>query len=113
MEDEKLIILWTSGDREVALNMVFMYALNSKLNGWWDRVTILIWGPSARLAVEDEEISVRLTRMAKEGIMLEACKACSDVMDVSEDLKKLGVVVKYSGEEMTEYLKGDCKVLSI
>lgn len=33
--EDELIILWTSGDKEVALNMVFMYALNSKLNKWW------------------------------------------------------------------------------
>lgn len=32
---DKLVILWTSGDREVALKMVFMYGLNAKVKGWW------------------------------------------------------------------------------
>ena len=30
----ELVVLWTSGDRDVALKMVFMYTLNSKLKGW-------------------------------------------------------------------------------
>ena len=28
---DKLVVVWTSGDREVALKMVFMYTINSKL----------------------------------------------------------------------------------
>lgn len=31
---EKLVIIWSSADREVALNMVFMYTANSKKFGW-------------------------------------------------------------------------------
>lgn len=30
MKDDTVVILWTSGDIEVAENMVFMYTLNSK-----------------------------------------------------------------------------------
>lgn len=41
----ELVVLWTSGDREVALKMVFMYTLNSKLKGWWKDVTLIVWGP--------------------------------------------------------------------
>ena len=29
--EDSLVVLWTSGDKEVALNMVFMYTLNFKL----------------------------------------------------------------------------------
>ncbi|MBL7110930.1 MAG: hypothetical protein ISS19_03195 [Bacteroidales bacterium] len=28
--NEKLVVLWTSGDREVALKMAFMYTFNAK-----------------------------------------------------------------------------------
>ena len=35
-EPSKLSVLCTSGDRDVALKMVFMYANNAKINGWWD-----------------------------------------------------------------------------
>ena len=29
-DSEKLVIIWTSGDREVALKMAFMYTYNAK-----------------------------------------------------------------------------------
>ena len=44
-EKEKLVIVWTSDDRDLALKMVFMYTLNSRLNSWWDDITFIIWGP--------------------------------------------------------------------
>ena len=53
---EKLVVFWTSGDKEVALKMAFMYTFNSKKKGWWDDVTLLIWGPSANLTAKDSEI---------------------------------------------------------
>lgn len=31
-KQDKLAVLWTSADREVALKMVFMYTYNSKVN---------------------------------------------------------------------------------
>jgi hypothetical protein len=39
---DKLVVLWTSGDRDVAMNMVFMYTLNAKLAGWWPDVTFIV-----------------------------------------------------------------------
>jgi hypothetical protein len=35
---DKLVVLWTSDDKEVAFKMVFMYTLNAKLRGWWNDV---------------------------------------------------------------------------
>ena len=31
---EELVVVWTSGDREVALKMAFMYTFNSKRFKW-------------------------------------------------------------------------------
>ena len=53
---DKLVVIWSSGDREVAEKMVFMYTLNSKLRQWWKEVTFIIWGPSAKLISEDIEL---------------------------------------------------------
>jgi hypothetical protein len=36
--------------------MASMYTFNSKKKGWWDDVTLLIWGPSANLTAKDSEI---------------------------------------------------------
>ena len=43
VKPEKLFVLWSSGDREVAKKMVFMYTLNAKLNGWWNDISLIVW----------------------------------------------------------------------
>ena len=111
-EDNGLVVVWTSGDREVALKMVFMYTLNSKLKDWWKDVCLIIWGPSAKLLSEDTELQGYIKKMKEAGIVLEACKACSDSYGVSEKLEKLGVNVKYMGESFTAYIKKNRKVIT-
>ena len=85
--------------------MAFMYTLNAKLRGWWKHVTLIVWGPSAKLLTEDSELQDRIREMRAAGVALLACKACSDGFGVSEGLEKLGVEVKYMGEPFTQILK--------
>jgi hypothetical protein len=110
---DKLVILWTSQDKEVAQKMVFMYAKNSKLKDWWGRVRLIIWGPSAKLLATDVELQEELEELKRAGVELQACKACADQYGVSERLSDLGVDVIYMGLQLTNYLKGDWAVLSI
>ena len=105
---EELVVLWTSGDKEVALKMAFMYALNSKRFKWgWKDVSLIVWGPSSKLLAEDKELQEHLSRMKEAGVKLLACKKCSDLYKVSNDLKRLGVEVKYMGKPLTEFLRND------
>ncbi len=110
--DEKLVVVWTSGDREVALKMAFMYTSNSKRNGWWEDITLVVWGPSAKLLSEDKELQDYVKNMISMGITVKACKSCSDAYGVSSKLSDLGITVKYMGE-LTDYLKEGRKVLTI
>jgi hypothetical protein len=105
MSSDVLVVVWSSGDKEVAMNMVFMYTLNSKKKNWWKEIRFVIWGPSSRLVVEDRELQEELCKMKEEGVILEACKACADRYGVSEYLEELGVEVKYMGVPLTEYIK--------
>jgi hypothetical protein len=111
--NDKLVVLWTSGDRDVANKMVIMYTLNSKLRGWWKDVTLVVWGPSAKLLSEDKELKEKTQLMKEAGVELLACKACADQYGVSEVLSQLGITVIYMGEPLTEYLKAGVKVLTI
>jgi hypothetical protein len=106
-EPTKLLVVWTSGDRDVALKMVYMYTFNAKKNGWWDEVRFLVWGPSSKLLSEDAELQDYIKKRKEEGIELLACKACSDSYGVSEKLESLGIDVKYMGVPLTEMLKSD------
>ena len=101
----KLMVIWTSADREVALNMVYMYTYNAKRNSWWDEVRLIVWGPSSKLLSEDKELQDYIARMKEEGVILEACKACADSYGVSDKLAAMGVDVKYMGVPLTDMLK--------
>jgi len=110
---DKLNILWTTDNKETVLHMLVMYAINSKANGWWDEVNIIIWGASAQLVGTDSEIQSEVVEMTNHGINFEACKACSDHYGVSDKLKSLGVDVKYMGEPLTRYLKSGDKMITL
>ena len=109
---DSLAVLWTNGDREIALNMVFMYALNAQKRGWWDEVKLIIWGPSQELASRDEEIQAGLKEMDEAGVELEACIVCAERYGVVSDLEELGVDVYGLGEPLTDYLKGEGEVIT-
>ena len=113
MENEKLIVLWVTRDKEAALNMAFLYAKNSKLRGWWNEVDLIIWGPSVILAVGDEDIKAELKVMIEAGVRLRACQNCAERYGAADALRELGVDVTFMGAPLTEELKSGSKVISI
>ncbi len=108
----KLAVVWTSADKEVAIKMVYMYTFNAKRQGWFDTVQFIIWGPSSKLLSEDTELQDYLAKMKDAGVVITACKACSDMYGVSDKLTELGVDVKYMGKPLSDILKSDWKVLT-
>ena len=109
---QNLAVIWTSGDRDVALKMVFMYTNYSSKMNWWDKINLVVWGPSAKLLSEDKELQDYVAKMQKSGVTIFACKACSDSYGVSTKLESLGIDVKYMGKPLTEYLQKDYKVIT-
>ncbi|MGM0431302.1 MAG: DsrE family protein [Spirochaetota bacterium] len=109
---EKLVVLWTSGDREVAQHMVFMYTLNAKKRQWFDEVTLIVWGPSDKLLAEDAELQAGIRNMLDAGVRIECCLRCAENYGVVETLENLGIEVKLMGEPLSEYLKKGYRVLS-
>ena len=107
------LILWTSGDREVALKMVFMYAYNAKKRGWMDTVRLLVWGPSSKLLSEDAELQEQLAGLKEVGVELYACKACADLYGVADKLTSLDVEVMYTGKMLAELQQQGWHVLTI
>ncbi|MCD6089961.1 MAG: DsrE family protein [Bacteroidales bacterium] len=108
----RLILLWTTGERETALKMIIPYAKNSLLQGWWEEVTLIVWGASTKLVAEDIELQRQIAELSEHGIRLESCKWCADQFNVSEKMIELGFDNKYMGEVLTEYLQRDEKVLT-
>jgi len=110
---EKLYILWTNADEEVFDKMVLMYARNSKRRGWWNDIELIIWGPTAKLATESESVARGIQELLDVGVVISACKSCSDALETTPRLIEMGVDVKYVGKDLTEILKSGEKLLSV
>ena len=109
---DKLAVLWTSADRDVALKMVFMYTYNAKMYEWWNDIELIIWGPSSKLLANDPELQNYIKKMLEVDVKVVACKACSNSYGVTEDLEALGIETKYMGKPLTEILKSDTKLIT-
>jgi hypothetical protein len=108
----KLAVLWTSADPEVAHNVAFMYTHTAKKVGWFDEVTLIVWGPSQRLLVGDKSLQEKVKAMQQDGVVVEACIACAMNYGLVEELKALGVSVRGMGLPLTDYLKNGWKTLT-
>jgi len=111
-EPSKLLVVWTSGDKDVAMSMAYMYTYNAKKQGWFDEVRFLIWGPSSRLLAGDKELQEYLAKMKDAGVELQACIACANMYGVTDDLRKLGVDVRGMGRPLTDMLKSGWKTVT-
>jgi hypothetical protein len=112
-DSKKLYILWTNADLITSEKMVMMYGINSKINNWWDDITIIIWGATVKLAAENAVLQEKIRQALHVGVNVSACKACADQLGVSGALEELGVEVKYWGGDLTEILKENEKLLTI
>ena len=81
-------------------------------NGWKE-VNVIIWGPSARLLIEDEELKKQLIKAKHLGISFEACRACSDLYGVTEELEKMDIDVKYMGQPLTQLIKEKANLITM
>ena len=112
-DDAGLLVLWATRDREAALRMALLYAKNARLKGWWERVHLLVWGPSANVLACDLDLQEALAACREAGVELFACQDCAEHYGVTDQLVRLGFRVRLMGEPMTRYLQDGWKVLSV
>ena len=108
----RLAVVWTSGDADVAHKMCLMYTHAAKRNKWFDEVTLVVWGPSSRLLAGDKELQSKIKEMIASGIVVEACVVCADMYGVSDELREMGITVKGMGKPLSDMLKDGWKVLT-
>lgn len=114
MNDKKhLYVLWTNDNLITAEKMVFMYTINSLIHGWWEKVTLIVWGATTKLVSENKDIQQKIKEALDAGVHITACKACADQLKVSDKLEELGIEVIYWGTPLTDILKEDEKLLTI
>ena len=110
--EDHLVIVWTSDDPYTAERMVLMYAHAAKTAGWFDEVTLIIWGPSAKMVAENIKIQEKLKDMQNDGVEIRACIVCANIYEVTEELKALDFDVQGMGVPLTDYLKKGAHVLT-
>ena len=108
---KELYILWTNADVTTSKLMVFMYAGNALKNEWWEKVTLIIWGATAKLCMEDAAIRDDIEKLIESGVDVIACTACADALGATPILKEIGVTVDYLGIALTDIIKDKSKHL--
>lgn len=111
-EGNKLAVLWSSGDSEVAHKVCFMYTHAAKNARWFDDVTLIVWGPSSRILAGDKDLQAKVKAMIASGVNVQACVACADMYGVADTLREMGITVRGMGKPLSDMLKSDTKVLT-
>lgn len=112
-DNDTLHILWTNADVDTSLRMVMMYATNSLTHGWWERVTVIIWGATAKLAAENAQVREAMQVAMHAGVKFSACIACARQLGVIEALEQQGIEVIGWGEPLTRILKNAETLLTV
>jgi len=114
MTDKKnLHILWTNDNPDTSRHMVMMYATNAMLKGWWDSVTVIVWGATAKFVAEDEGIREYMKIAEHAGVKFSACISCAQNLGVAGQLEALGLEVIPWGPPLTEILQNGDPIISI
>jgi len=108
----KLLIVWSTEEVEVAKKMVLLYGSVILPRGYWDEAHLMIWGPSARALAHNIELQEMLKTVQESGVATSACVVCSDDYGVSDKLEALGVKTVHTGEFLTGALQSDWKVIT-
>ncbi|MGE4586177.1 MAG: DsrE family protein [Mangrovibacterium sp.] len=110
--NNKLAVIWSSSDPEVAEKVCFMYAQNAKKQGWFEEVVLIIWGPSVSVLAEDDDLKADIRKIIEMGITVEASLSCTQLYGVTSDLEDLDIVVEPMGVPLTGYIKDGWHILN-
>ncbi len=113
MPKNNLYILWTNADENTSRFMLMMYARNSMLRGWWDNLTVIVWGATAKLLAENEIIQEEYHTAVKAGVKFSACISCARELGVADKLEELGVEIISWGGPLTEILQNGERLLTV
>ncbi|WP_073073810.1 DsrE family protein [Thermosipho atlanticus] len=108
---EKLVIIWTTNDKQTFNEVIFPYLYHSNEQNWWSDLTLIIWGASEELVAKTPQIKEKIKILKDRGIKILACKWCADNHSITEKLSDIADVV-YVGKPITDFLKGNYKVLT-
>ena len=110
---KELLIHWTTDNYDTAMNMVLLYAYNSKKIGLWDETTLMIWGASQNLVRDNEAIATKVKNLSEVGVRVMACYKCADAQGTRDALESCDIEVFSTGEFLTEWIQSGKPLLTI
>jgi hypothetical protein len=108
----KLFVILASGDKDVALEMALFYPVTVAKEKYMDEVKVILFGPSENLVARDKNVQKRIKTLQEAGVVVSACKYCSDRMGVSDKLEELGITVEYVSKGIAQMTKDGWASLS-
>ena len=108
-----LHILWTNADETTGKLMVMMYAKNALKNGWWDQVTVIVWGATVKLLSESPALQRELAEARAQGVEFTGCIACAQELGLVDAMEALGIELYKWGPPLTELLQSGAPLLTV
>ena len=112
MTKNKLLIVWSTSEIEVAEKLVLLYSSVILERSYWDEAHLMIWGPSAKVLAENEKLQKWVGDIQKSGVATSACVACTDDYGITKKLEAMHIEVTHTGAFLTQALQSDWKVLT-
>ncbi len=110
---ENLAVLWTTADRETVMHTVLPYTKEARQNGGFGAVKLVVWGPSARVLAEYDDLAMRVRELMDDGVEVVASRSCADSYGAAAALEDLGIEVVDAGGPLTGMIKDGWKVLAL
>ena len=107
MIKNNLLIVWTNGDKDMAIKFPLLYGAVILEREYWKNAHLMLWGPSIKLAASDSTIKEKLKEIQATGVSMSACIVCVEDYDVIKELEALEIQIVHTGELLTTALKSD------
>ena len=99
----KVLVIISTGEAQKAVTGL-MWAQNAMIYGWMEDVKVIFFGPAQKLVLEDDTVKKMAGEIA-EGEKPVFCKYISDRDGNSDQLKEIGMEVKYVGPMIADFIK--------
>ena len=106
MKKNKLLIVISSADVEVAQKFPLLYSSVALPREYWKKVHMMFWGPSIKLLTH-KDVQEKVKQIQATGVKMSACVVCVEDYNLTKQLKKLNIKVNHTGKLLTKALKDE------
>lgn len=110
---DKILIVWSSGDIEVAEKMVLMYSGVMMERNYWQEAILMVWGASVKLLAQNKTLQEKVKKIQASGVKVYACVACVGEYGVKDIYDCMNIEIVHTGVVMTDCLKDGWRTITI